>query len=51
MFEIDARDDAKPFHMDPEWAQLFPQKAAQLANDTDHDTEAEAEACAYNGQQ
>ena len=35
MFEIDARDDAKPFHMDPDWVELFPMKAAQLANDRD----------------
>jgi hypothetical protein len=44
MFEIDARDDAKSFTTDPEWIQLFPMKAAQLANDkpdTD-DTEPEA---------
>lgn len=32
MFEIDGRGDAKSFHVDPEWAALFPEKAARVAN-------------------
>ena len=44
MFEVDARGDTKSFHVDPNWIELFPEKAAQLANVPDDDTGNEQEA-------